>query len=64
MEGVATLTHLLRKYSVHLPEDLNGEGEKRKLAGETFAEKVERVIKCRSVIVLTPAKLALIFKER
>lgn len=64
VEGVSTLAHILRKYSVHLPEDLNGEAEIRKQKGETFEEKVKRVIKCHSVIVLTPEKCPLIFRER
>ena len=64
VEGVAVLSLIMKKYSVHLAEDLDGSAEKRRLAGETFEEKVKRVMQCRSVITLTPGKTSLVFRER
>lgn len=55
-----TVSTILRKYSVHLEEDLNGTSP----AGETFAEKVERVTDCTSFIALALKKSKLVFRER
>ena len=60
----AIIALLLRKYSIHLPEDLDGTGVKRAAAGETFQEKVERVTKCSSFIALSLKSSALVFRER
>ncbi|KAL8277596.1 hypothetical protein RQP46_010028 [Phenoliferia psychrophenolica] len=37
--STAVIALLIRKFSVHLPEDLDGTGAKRTAAGETFQEK-------------------------
>lgn len=64
MTSSAIIALLLRKYSVHLPEDLDGSGAKRAASGETFEEKVERVTRCSSFIALTLKSSPLVFRER
>lgn len=64
MEAVGVLLHILRTYSVHLAEDVDGSGARRAAQGESFEGKVARVMKCKSVITLTPDPRALVFRER
>lgn len=64
MTSSAIVALLLRKYSVHLPEDLNGSGAKRAEGGETLQEKVERVTRCTSGVGLLLRESGLVFRER
>lgn len=68
VEAVCVISLLLRKYSVHLHKDVDdstaGVELRRKRAVETFEQKVERVMKCKSLITLSPGKTSLIFRER
>ncbi|KAK4705780.1 7SK snRNA methylphosphate capping enzyme, partial [Phenoliferia sp. Uapishka_3] len=62
--STAIISLILRNYSVHLPEDLDGTGAQRAAKGETFQQKVERVTKCSSFIALTMKTSPLVFRKR
>ncbi|KAI5475828.1 hypothetical protein MNV49_000792 [Pseudohyphozyma bogoriensis] len=62
--STVTIASIIRKYSVHLQEDLDGTGEKRRLAGETHMQKVERVTDSTISLALSLKSSKLIFKER
>lgn len=49
IEAVAILTTIIRKYEVHLKEDLDGTAP----LGETLAEKRDRITKCKTVGLLS-----------
>ncbi|KAM0751719.1 hypothetical protein T439DRAFT_217195 [Meredithblackwellia eburnea MCA 4105] len=63
----AFLVVLLRKFSVHLVEDLDGSGARRAPKGETFVEKFNRVTKpsaFASFTTLTLKSSSLVFVKR
>ncbi|KAK4700293.1 DNA-directed RNA polymerases I and III subunit RPAC1, partial [Phenoliferia sp. Uapishka_3] len=62
--STAIIAFILRKYSVHLPEDVDGTGAKRAAAGESFQQKVQRITKCSSFIAAAPNLSSLVFRER
>jgi cytochrome P450 len=60
VEAVALLTSVVRRFEVHLREDVDGTAPK----GETLETKRERVTRCRTVITLTPNPCPVVFRER
>lgn len=58
------LAMILRDYSIHLPEDCDGGFKSLRSPGETETQKLERVLKVRSHITLTPEHKPLVFKRR
>lgn len=68
VEAVCVISLLLRHHSVHLQEDVDDSPAAVRLrhsrAGESFEDKLARVMKCKSLITLTPGKTALVFRSR
>ncbi|KAM0747788.1 cytochrome P450 [Meredithblackwellia eburnea MCA 4105] len=62
--ATAFMTGILQKYSVHLGEDFDGSGAKRAAQGETFEDRMKRVTKCSTLLLLSLEKSDLVFKRR
>lgn len=63
VETASLLTFILRQYSVHLEEDLDGSGAK-KFPGESKGDKFKRVVKGHAVVTHTPTSVPLVFIAR
>lgn len=60
VSACAVLTLLLRRYSIHLSEDVEGTAP----VGETFKQKVDRVMHSHSTRSLKPQDIKVVFRER
>ncbi|KAI0960322.1 hypothetical protein AcW1_004865 [Taiwanofungus camphoratus] len=56
-EGVAILTYLVAHYRIDVKEE-------PQFAGETFEERKERLLACKTAITLYPVKSPLVFRRR
>ncbi|OSX59381.1 hypothetical protein POSPLADRAFT_1059568 [Postia placenta MAD-698-R-SB12] len=57
MEAVAALTYIITRYRVEVKEE-------PQFAAETFEQRKERLLTCKTAITLYPAKAPLVFKRR
>ncbi|KIP05981.1 hypothetical protein PHLGIDRAFT_107570 [Phlebiopsis gigantea 11061_1 CR5-6] len=56
-EGIAIMTMLVSRYKIEVKEEAE-------FAGETFAERKERVLRSKRGVTTTPVRMPLVFKRR